>query len=182
MLEAPYVVDKSLWDRGPWQKEPDRVDFVHAGLACLALRHPEHGSWCGYVGVPREHLLFGRDWMKGELADFDLDVHGGVTYTAPCDGAVICHVAAPGMPDDVWWIGFDCGHCWDRCPGRDARLAEMRKMAVKLDAPWKDAFRRTAVDRMERYRPLPYVRHEIEGLAAQLARMLPARMLARPLS
>src|SRR5262249_33432277 len=52
-------VDRTGWPAGPWDTEPDREDFEHVGLACLALRHPEYGNWCGYVGVSATHPLYG---------------------------------------------------------------------------------------------------------------------------
>ena len=48
MSEPPEVrtYDKTRWADGPWMNEPDRVDFVHAGFACFALRN-YMGVWCG---------------------------------------------------------------------------------------------------------------------------------------
>ena len=169
---AEYKVDKSDWGPGEWQDEPDRVDFVAFGFACFALRHAQHGHWCGYVGVPREHALYGKTYDQIRT----LQVHGGVDYAAACDPP-ICHVAPEGMPDDVWWIGFDAGHTWDKSPGRDAR---MRKMAADsrhegLDSA-ADAFERAMMPtRPEVYRNLYYVRNQIQSLAAQLAGAGPAR-------
>jgi hypothetical protein len=171
MTAEPYSVDKSTWGPGEWQDEPDRVDFVRAGFACLALRHPNHGHWCGYVGVPREHPLYGLDWQKSAYGD--LNFHRGINYSAPCEeGGLICHVPAPGQPDDVWWIGGDFLHLFDFAPGMDARLREATAGAEALGAPWADALRpkgqRDPIFR-EVYRTLPYVRHEIEHLADELA-------------
>ena len=42
----------AAWGQGPWDDEPDRVDFEHAGFPCLLLRNPRLGQWCGYVAVP----------------------------------------------------------------------------------------------------------------------------------
>lgn len=157
MHATELAVDKSSWGEGPWQTEPDRVDFVHAGLACLALRHPDHGFWCGYVGVPREHPDYGKQPEEG----VDADVHGGLNYGDVCSGP-ICHVPQPGMPADVWWLGFDCGHLCDLAPGRIARL---RILSVSFPGlPDLPAMPR------EVYRDLPYVRREIKRLADQLAR------------
>src|SRR6476646_948456 len=108
------TIDKSTWGDGPWQSEPDRVEFVHAGFACLLLRNPRIGQLCGYVGVPREHPAYGRDYNG-----VDVEVHGGLTYANKCQGYV-CHVPADGMPEDVWWLGFDAGHAWDLTPGLNA--------------------------------------------------------------
>jgi hypothetical protein len=68
MSETPVTpaIDKSTWGAGPWQDEPDRVDFIAHGFACLALRHPDHGHYCGYAGVPREHPFYGRP--HGEIS------------------------------------------------------------------------------------------------------------------
>jgi hypothetical protein len=153
-LTAP-AIDKSKWGPGPWQDEPDRVDFVHAGFACFAKRHPSFGSWCGYVGVPREHPLYRRDWDEVD----GLDVHGGVNYSAKCDPASgICHVPEPGMPDDVWWLGFECAHGFDLVPGTQATLR------VLMGEAWREnEWLRTR----EVYRALPYVRRQIEALADQ---------------
>jgi hypothetical protein len=128
----------------------------------MALRHDEHGYWCGYVGVPNGHPRYGVDDAG------DLDGHGGVNYAARCSGD-ICHVPAPGMPDDVWWFGFDCGHCFDLSPGMRARMAEYAANARERGAP--SAFELNAVDRMEVYRALPYVREVVNGLAEQLRAM-----------
>lgn len=144
------VIDKSAWGPGPWQEEPDRVDFVHAGFACMALRHDTSGNWCGYVGVPREHPCYGKPYD-----DVDVDVHGGLTYSSQCSG-YICHVPQAGMPDDVWWLGFDAGHAGDEAPGINATLRN-------LGCPTRHR------EDWETYRDLAYIRQEIERLAEQLA-------------
>jgi hypothetical protein len=147
--QAPSI-DKSAWGDGPWQDEPDRVDFVHAGFACFANRRGDGlGFFCGYVGVPREHPAYGKNYN-----DVDVEVHGGLTYANPCDGE-ICHVPESGMPDDVWWLGFDCGHAGDLGPGLRATLR-------RLEVPETCSIFR------DEYRDLAYVRRQIEQLAEQL--------------
>jgi hypothetical protein len=55
--------------------------------------------------------------MTRRYHDVDVQVHGGLTYSDSCNlGAEICHVPAPGQPDDVWWLGWDCGHFMDVSP------------------------------------------------------------------
>jgi len=41
--------------------EPDELVWIDqdAGYRCAILRHPEFGTLCGYVRVPKEHLLHG---------------------------------------------------------------------------------------------------------------------------
>src|SRR5438067_12443361 len=114
--------EKRKWGPGPWQDEPDRVDFEHAGLPCLILRGPV-GAWCGYAAVPPGHPLHGKGYS--ELYDYetesgiDIRVHGGLTYAGACSGD-ICHVPRLGEPDDVWWFGFDCSHAGDLAPESEA--------------------------------------------------------------
>lgn len=146
-----FTVDKTGWDDGPWNDEPDRVDFKHAGFACLMLRNRHSGNWCGYVGVPNGHPAYGQDYNA-----VDVECHGGLTYGNKCDGAHICHVPEPGEPDDLFWFGFDCHHAWDRAPGYEATLRQHGLGWVDPDAS---------------YRAAPYVRREVEGLAEQLAAM-----------
>jgi len=152
---AEYKVDKSAWERGPWDAEPDRVDWTHAGLPCLALRHPEYGSWCGYAAVPKGHPVYGKSPFKDGI-----EVDADLNYGAPCSG-LICHVPKPGEPDDVWWLGFDCAHAFDVTPGHDAFL---KSRGVELP-PFIFG------ERMQTYRDLPYVRGVIERLAEELAAM-----------
>jgi hypothetical protein len=142
----PYKADRSLWPSGPWDAEPDRLDFVHSGFACLLHRGPL-GQWCGYVAVPETHPAFGKRYD-----DVKVKVHGGLTYADRCQGS-ICHVPQPGMPDNVWWLGFDCAHWGDVVPGM-IRIPEIPE----------------AGERYGTYKDLAYVRGETERLARQLSR------------
>ena len=103
------VYDKTKWGPGPWDNEPDRVEFTHVGLPCLLLRGPL-GCWCGYVAVGPDHPFHGKHYDN-----VPVEVHGGLTYGAVCNGT-ICHVPKPGEPANVWWLGFDCGHYMDLAP------------------------------------------------------------------
>lgn len=162
MTDVPELaVDRSIWGAGPWQDEPDRVEFEHAGLPCLALRN-HHGIWCGYAAVPPGHPLHGKPYDE-----IDVDVHGGLTYANVCAGH-ICHVPKPGEPDNVWWFGFDCGHGGDFSPGMHASLQLHGFREGNYDHATAVA---AATWLVEVYRDLPYVRAEIERLAGQLAEL-----------
>jgi len=140
------IVDRSEWRAGEWDNEPEnRVDFVHAGFACFILRGPL-GAWCGYVGVPSTHSLY-----ENTDVDDKVDVHGGVTYTEKCAGA-ICHVPEPGMPDDVWWIGFDTAHYMDVTPH------DYHKFGLGYEAKGT-------------YKNIKYVTDEVKSLAEQLEKL-----------
>lgn len=105
-------IDKSSWPRGPWDNELDRKQWLDeaTGLPCLITRTEETGHLCGYVGVPKSHPLFEKDFYQP-----DVSVHGGLTYSAHCQGH-ICHVVEEGEDDNIWWFGFDAMHGGDLMP------------------------------------------------------------------
>ena len=166
-LINPELPEKSTWGAGPWLTEPDRLEWRHAGLPCLANRN-HHGVWCGYVAVPPGHPLHGKGYD-----DVDVEVHGGLTYADRCSEH-ICHVPQPGEPDDVWWFGFDCAHAGDFTPGLDAVLRDPRLRKLGLPLPDREPYDHAAAVAahdwtVEVYRTLDYVQAETNRLADQLA-------------
>lgn len=158
--EITYL-DKSTWGDGPWQSEPDKIQWTDevTGLPCLAVRNSWSGNWCGYVGVAEGHPAFGLSYDEADkLAPADeydyssFRVHGGLTYSAFCqtgknaEDRGICHVPQPGQPDRIWWLGFDCAHCDDLSPA----------VLLRYDKSYCV------------YRTLEYVQSECADLAAQL--------------
>ncbi len=165
---SDFAIDKSEWPDGPWKTEPDWMQWQHAGYACLIVRHPRLGHLCGYVGVDAAHPFYGRSYN-----DCDVEVHGGLTYAAKCQGH-ICHLPDSGMPDDVWWLGFYAAHLDDLSPaivvgetGKNRLLPQ--ELAEKL---------RVINDRdllENHYRDLAYMRAETEHLAVRLRDVDPSR-------
>lgn len=166
MEDTTFVADRSGWGRGPWDQEPeDRIDFEHAGYACF-IKRGTLGVWCGYVGIPKDHPAYGQSWDDEIVGG--LEVHGGVTYGNRCQGK-ICHVPKPGMPEDVWWIGFDCGHGYDIVPYQTHnRLPSIEELAVGIVS---------AIESLEQagcsYKPKEYAIEEAKKLADQLRGLHP---------
>lgn len=108
------TIDKSPWGAGPWDIEPDKMQWRDeaTGLPCLIVRN-HGGAWCGYVGVadghplyrvgysdvaklPKETLrqmleargvldLYADDLEKGDVrVESIIDVHGGLTFSDDC--------------------------------------------------------------------------------------------------
>lgn len=134
-LRPEWPRDKVLFEAGPWQQEADRAEWVdpETGYACLITR----GPWCnlcGYVAVPNGHPAYGKHY--DDLRE--IDGHNGLTYSGECRGHV-CHTPAPGMPDDVWWLGFDTAQTWDYKPLRldQARAREAHEL-VNKDTVYRD--------------------------------------------
>lgn len=73
--------------------------FEYNSYPCVVLFMPM-GYRCGYVGVPKTHPAYGKDYDE-----LHIDCHGGLTYADD-------HLY---NQDDVetWWLGFDCGHGGD---------------------------------------------------------------------
>lgn len=170
-IEYRDVVDKTDWERGEWDHEPDKVQWQDeaTGLPCLIVRGPS-GALCGYVGVPVGHPWHGTDYDDCGLyhpkpddyaEDWYIDVHGGLTYAGGCqhpdnqaDG--ICHIPGDGEPDDTWWLGFDCAH-----------FGDYTDMARPKE--WRDRW----PSRDSIYRDIAYVRSECQKLAKQAASVSP---------
>jgi hypothetical protein len=153
------TIDKSEWNRGPWDNEPDKLQWQDeaTGLPCLIVRGP-HGALCGYVGVAEGHKYFGKDYN-----DVDVEVHCGLTFGNMCQAGAdedthICHVPGPGEPDHVWWLGFDCAHAGDRSPGYE----HLTQRGGPIPCSWNTSG-------FEEYRELPYVKNQVAALARQLA-------------
>jgi len=133
---------KSEWGPGPWQDEPDRLEWRHAsGLPCWIVRNCM-GSLCGYVGVPPEHPFYMR-----APDDCNVEVHGGLNYCG--------HMTELGKERDIWWLGFDCAHCSDLMP-LTRGFASVLPIFLRADLG-------------QTYRTLAYVRTEVERLALQVA-------------
>lgn len=117
-MKTYTFMNKSEWGDGPWQKEPDKAQWIDelTGLDCLIVRN-DYGALCGYVGVPEGHPAFGKCYTEYRGAD----VHGGLSFAGPCDDATesehggICHHGDVAN-ETVWWFGFDCAHSMDYQP------------------------------------------------------------------
>lgn len=155
------TMNRSMWGAGPWDGEPDKVQWIDADtdLDCLAVRNGV-GAWCGYVGVPEGHPWFAVGYGEsfcGHSGCYEhtpsniINVHGGITYSNFCDeegaeDSAICHIPLPGRPEQIWWFGFDTCHLGDTYPDRRALFS------TETDV----------------YRTLAYVQAECASLAKQL--------------
>ena len=135
----------------PWETEPDSLEFEAEGLPCVMLRN-HYGIWCGYVGVDREHPLYGlptnhelklpSSWFEGRrglegTGPMDLFIHvlSGKKLLDACPISMACQVhggvnfaedSPPGQaPDGRWWFGFDCGHGGDYMPELPDSIAQI---------------------------------------------------------
>lgn len=162
MKDIEYkTIDRTGWDAGPWDSEPDKLQFTDeaTGLPCLMNRNSLAGSWCGYVGVPEGHPYFGKEYDEVKL-----DGHGGVNFASFCQAGDesnnVCHIPDPGESDRIWWFGFDCNHGFDLAPG----------MIAFERAHGLPSFHEMLASRVftPRYRDIDYVKDQCAKLAQQL--------------
>jgi len=176
-------VRQKLKKDGPWNREPDRLEFKAYGLDCLLSRHPMGFHWCGYVGVPKDHPLHGVEYsqesevLKGRLDKLlqtpanEVPMTMARSISALCGdlkarpdtvldvhGGITYSRACEGpichdAPEKVWWFGFDCAHYGDYSPGFAQSLAEL------TSNDWRNA---------EEYKDLRFVITETLKLAQQL--------------
>lgn len=106
--------DKASWPSGPWQDEPDKLQWQDeaTGLACLVVRGPM-GALCGYVGVPESHPWFGKDYSDCLLAD--AKPHGedpaDPHYSAEPNSHYQRHVATKLVCSERWCSHSAENHC-----------------------------------------------------------------------
>ena len=131
-------LDKSKWPPGPWHQEPDDHMFKVDNMPCMMKRNSV-GSWCGYVGITKNHPWYGHGYDD----IVDIDVHGGLTYARKSNNIIFYERKGEAL----WWFGFDCAHYNDFSP-----------------ALYKYGFSRLN----NTYRTFEWVKAEVESLARQI--------------
>ena len=157
----------------PWQNEPSGFTITAFDFPIRGVRGPM-GHWCGYVGVPPSHPLYGQEYSDNvpcppEVMErpTDIDEVGVINLFLAAfkhkewgDGyapmTLVFHVHGGltwtgfhGDERDFWWIGFDCAHAGDLIPDMFERYPELDRGCV--------------------YRTMDYTKGECLHLAEQLA-------------
>lgn len=85
--------------------------FKHNGLTCVVAMM-SLGHRCGYVGVPKGHSLYGKDYT--DIYE-KIDCHGGLTYSS--DFKFYDEEGFTTYPtkekNNLWWFGWDYAHYGD---------------------------------------------------------------------
>lgn len=122
--------------------EKDYYFFIYKGLPCVINRVEWSGHLCGYVGINKEHALYGKKYSDYVVVE-DInkikcnDNYIGLFINAFSDdrkeneisidmllnvhgGITYSENEAPNTEckkyPDTWWFGFDCAHAGDLCP------------------------------------------------------------------
>ena len=123
--------------------------FEYKGFPCVVL-FQSLGFRTGYVGLPKEHKYYGKDYNE-----IDISCHCGLTY-----GDYSLH----GQDDkDTYWIGFDCGHC---CDGFD--LDKMKEyFGESIESKIMREYHEM-INKEHKFRTLEYVKENCKGIVDQL--------------
>lgn len=148
-----------------WHNEPNKFDGEFYGYKCFMVRGP-CGAWCGYVGLPKEHPWYKKDYnndvkVPQEIINRPIDVDKiGIMnlFCAIMDEESKKYEIKIALSIDVhggltyskmdeeklWRFGFDCSHAGDLIPDLSGFM---------LDGI---------------YRNIEFVKSEVEKLAEQL--------------
>lgn len=165
-------------------------EFEHEGLKCVVAMMSA-GHRCGYVGIPKEHPLYGKNYSDKSEYLFMKDIEDeplgkrspisllGMAFSEMSDNARIgyyfdvhggiTYAGGQNYPveSDLWWFGFDCAHCGD---GKD--LDKALEYGI-IDADYYN--RISEIDRQfPTYgvvRSLEYCGDECKNLARQLSKI-----------
>ncbi len=131
-------------------------EWEHSGLKCAVVQAREGQNRCGYVRIPPEHPLHGKDY---EIPN--VEVHGGLTFAEvePC-----AHEDGTG-----WWFGFDCAHYMDATYDPNVRPEDLSPDAAKVLQIHLDIAAKYPTRERTHYWTQPEVERETERLAEQLA-------------
>lgn len=168
--------------------EPDEVSGMACGFETYILRNQYFGHLCGYVGIPKDHVLYGRNYnehcpelekrwrerVDEPFGEFQmgrmLSILGGASEVTPelvfdvHGGITFSGKAYWDEKSDLWWFGFDCNHSSD---------INLRDLTMGEDTTTTTDFMHfiNSIEpkrKNREYRDLNYVREQIIKLAIQL--------------
>lgn len=138
----------------PYQEER----FEYKGYPCVILFMPMCHR-CGYVGLPKTSKFYGKGYDE-----IDVDCNGGLTYARNY---------LSGQEDkETWWIGFDCGHCWDLHDFKSAykHFAEDEE-ALKQIKAIEDIYINSACDDYATIKTQEFVLAQCERIVDQIIKL-----------
>ena len=127
--------------------------FDYKGYYCVCIFN-RMGFRCGYVGVNEYHSYYGKDYHFD--GPNEIDCHWGLTYAGK----------AYFEDSNLWYFGFDCGHCTD-IPDMDLAL----KYGLIDESKYEYAKQLEEIYASDKYssvKDLDFVRENCKIIAEQL--------------
>ena len=153
-MNQDQIYEEQIFDRegknaGVWNDEPDKVIWKHASGYTCHIRRVEHsGHLCGYVGIPKEHPFFDKDYTSNvqltdeqfeewknsstegigimsmlsiAMAREEIEESKRVEVEAllRAHGGITFSAKIEDCDKDLWFFGFDCAHSGDYQPWSD---------------------------------------------------------------
>lgn len=132
-----YKIAKTIKDSGIKVYEVEKDWITESGLRAVCIMANDGDHRCGYVGIPKDHVLYGVD--HSEHSDKLSEAYKKV-MNEPIGKrsifTIICHRKGHCSPEiifdvhgsitysggrgkypvkgDEWWFGFDCAHAGDK--------------------------------------------------------------------
>lgn len=130
--------------------------WEYKGYICLILFMPQ-GYRCGYVALTKTSRFYKKGYYEIPVC-----CHGGLTYA---ESFLRCHEGIK----EIWWIGFDTGHCMDAMDYETAYkyFADYPEIIKQLDIT-KNIFFRSSESEV---RTLEYCKYECENIVKQIIRL-----------
>ncbi len=125
VVKKGYKIDRKDWVFGPYCTEPDVIKLQHKSTKYICwIRRVQLGQLCGYVEVPKNHIMF--QWDASESMPPADPSHGGVTFSDFLSGR---------KKKKKWAVGFDCAHYQDFMPKLEADLREAHRITEMCMKP-----------------------------------------------
>lgn len=169
-IDCLGICDRFYWKGGNTVENEAKKDWVvefdeikkdtPSGDMRMVVVFGRLGHRCGYVGVTKNHILFGKDYDEAGL---DVDVHGGLTYAGWREGYPV-----ESDKKEWWWFGFDCMHLGDKMD-----IGSMLKYGMADNEQMSLYYRYNLLGDSGTARSLDYVADECRKLAKQLANIHP---------
>lgn len=86
----------------------------------------------GYVTIPKEHPLHGKDYDTIHAIIPSLSINGGLTFAGAADDLEWDEI--PKGSEGNWVVGFDTAHSWDTLEkwSKEKVMEEAEKLKVQL--------------------------------------------------
>jgi hypothetical protein len=133
------MLSEELYDK--IMNEEDLVFFDFKDFPCIIARGYITGALNGYIAI-KKNSSFLAYMNYDNITDF-ISVHGGFTFTS--EGGKDIWYKYDDERNELFWIGFDCGHTFDF-------------------TPYVPSFQGT-------YKDINYVKNEIESVVDQLEKL-----------
>jgi len=150
------------------------------GFRAVVIMNEDNGCRCGYVGVSKDHPLYGAEYSephpalnvpsdntpvgkRSSISIFCASAKEKSEWNTPelvfdVHGGITYSRGEKNYPveSDLWWFGYDCAHAWD-LPSQEF---------IDKNPSWYDSLHDSF------HRSLNYCENECESLSSQIKNLV----------